>query len=57
MKPVRFILSGAIQEGIHRFPNSDSENTENSSIAQFIHLWLIENEEWKISRVFSFDHN
>ena len=28
-----------------------------SGVAKFIHVWKYENGEWKISRVFSFDHN
>ena len=40
-------LYGAIQTGVHRFGNSD---------AKFTHLWLLENAEWKLSRVLSFEH-
>jgi len=41
------ILYGAIQRGIHRFFDTE---------AKFTHLWLLENGEWKISRVLSYDH-
>ena len=41
------VLYGAIQKGIHRF----CETT-----AKFMHLWLLENGEWKVSRVLSYDH-
>lgn len=41
------VLYGAIQMGIHRFYGTN---------AKFTHLWLIENGEWKISRVLSYNH-
>ncbi|MBK6265657.1 nuclear transport factor 2 family protein [Marivirga sp. S37H4] len=50
------VLYGAIQTGSHRFPQADSHTSENNSAAQFMHLWLLKNGEWKISRVLSFDH-
>jgi hypothetical protein len=40
-------LYGAIQRGMHRF---------GESTARFTHLWLLEDNEWKLSRVLSFDH-
>jgi len=40
-------LYGAIQRGIHRF---------GESTARFTHLWLLEENEWKLARVLSFDH-
>jgi len=40
-------LYGAIQTGVHKFGNSD---------AKFMHLWLLEDSEWKLARVLSFEH-
>ncbi|WGD35038.1 DUF4440 domain-containing protein [Olleya sp. YS] len=40
-------LYGAIQHGEHNF---------GDSTPKFTHLWLLENNEWKISRVLSYDH-
>lgn len=40
-------LYGALQMGVHGFGNTT---------ARFTHLWLIENEEWKLSRILSYDH-
>lgn len=40
-------LYGAIQKGIHFFGLTQ---------ARFTHLWLLEKEEWKLSRVLSYDH-
>lgn len=40
-------LYGAIQKGIHFFGNTQ---------ARFTHLWMLEQAEWKLSRVISYDH-
>jgi len=40
-------LYGAIQSGKHRFGNT---------IAKFTHLWILTNNEWKITRVLSYNH-
>jgi hypothetical protein len=51
-------LYGAIQSGEHRFlakyPEKEAYET---SAARFTHIWLLENGEWKLSRVLSFDHH
>ncbi|MGB6269296.1 MAG: DUF4440 domain-containing protein [Olleya sp.] len=41
------VLYGAIQHGEHKF---------GDTIPKFTHLWLLEDSEWKLSRVFSYDH-
>jgi len=41
-------LYGALQNGTHGF---------NETKAQFSHLWLIENKQWKLSRVISYNHH
>ena len=40
-------LYGAVQTGIHQF---------NDTVAKFTHVWLLEDNEWKLSRVLSYDH-
>jgi len=48
---------GAIQKGIHKFYEKEVDKKERAgSKAKFTHLWLLENNEWKISRVLSYDH-
>jgi len=52
------VLYGAIQRGIHNFyirePNKEDIQT---SRAKFTHLYLLENENWLLKEVLSFDHN
>lgn len=46
-------LYGAIQNGTHLF----AENIESpSGTAKFTHLWMLENNEWKLTTSLSFDH-
>jgi hypothetical protein len=48
---------GALQNSMHRFYEKSNGNPETSgNIARFTHLWLLEKNEWKLSRSFSFDH-
>lgn len=48
---------GAIQMGLHEFyiaePNKKDHFTSNG---KFIHTWLVENGEWKLYKVMSYDH-
>jgi len=48
---------GAVQLGDHRFYVTENGKETLSGVAKFIHVWKYENGEWKISRVFSYDHN
>jgi CubicO group peptidase (beta-lactamase class C family) len=51
------ILYGAIQIGKHQFYAIEKNSSEYlTSIAQFTHIWLLENSEWKFSKGFSYDH-
>ena len=51
-------LYGAIQSGIHNFyirePNKEDVPT---SKAKFTHVWLLENGDWLLKEVLSYDHN
>jgi hypothetical protein len=48
---------GAVQTGEHRFYESTgSRNERLSGTAKFTHVWLHQNNEWKLSRVISYDH-
>lgn len=49
-------LYGAIQMGVHRFTEINSKKTNEHTLAQFTHLWLLKEGMWKISRVLSYDH-
>jgi CubicO group peptidase (beta-lactamase class C family) len=72
MKPIRKVVEeslevyrlkkngetyGAIQRGIHLFyikePNKELYLT---NIAKFTSVWILENDNWKLSRVLSYDH-
>jgi len=48
---------GAVQVGDHRFYVTQNGKEVLSGVAKFIHVWKYENGEWRISRVFSYDHN
>jgi len=51
------VLYGAIQEGEHRFFEKNNDQPEKvGSIAKFTHLWILDNNEWKLKRVLSYDH-
>src|SRR5678816_1266575 len=48
---------GAVQMGDHRFYVTQNGKEVLNGVAKFIHIWKYENGEWRISRVFSYDHN
>lgn len=47
---------GAVEIGVHRFlhPNNPSDGVGE---AKFIHIWLLRDGAWKITRVISIDHH
>jgi hypothetical protein len=45
---------GAVQVGIHRF---DEHGAATSTLAQFVHLWRLQDGQWRLARVLSFDHH
>jgi hypothetical protein len=51
------VLYGVVQSGIHDFyirePNKEDRHT---STARFTHVYLLENKEWILKEVLSFDH-
>lgn len=50
-------LYGAIETGIHHFYAIEKDNTEYlTSIAQFSHLWILENGNWRLNKGLSYDH-
>lgn len=49
-------LYGAIQNGNHRFFENFEGKEKAGSIAKFSHLWILEDNQWKIKRIYSFDH-
>lgn len=50
-------IYGAIQVGVHQFFEKQPGKPEGfGSAARFTHVWLLENEEWKLSRSFSYEH-
>ena len=50
-------IYGAIQNGKHRFYGEENNRPKYlTSTADFTHLWVIEEENWKLKRVLSFNH-
>ena len=50
-------LYGTIQMGTHRFyARYPGKSDELTSAATFTHLWLLEDGQWRISRVISYNH-
>ncbi|MBL7815626.1 MAG: class A beta-lactamase-related serine hydrolase [Saprospiraceae bacterium] len=51
-------LYGAIQSGIHNFYIRErNKEDRHTSRAKFTHVWLLENGNWLLKEVLSFDHN
>ena len=51
-------LYGAIQSGIHDFYIRESNKVDvHTSKAKFTHVWLLENGDWLLKEVLSYDHN
>ena len=50
-------LYGAIQSGEHSFYGEEKDKPKYlTSNAKFTHVWILENAEWKLKRVLSYDH-
>jgi hypothetical protein len=51
------VLYGSIQNGTHDFyQQNEGEDARKTNTARFTHLWIIENGDWKLKRVLSYDH-
>lgn len=50
-------LYGAIQKGSHNFfLREDDKELVQTSSAKFTHVWILEEEIWKLKTVLSYDH-
>lgn len=50
-------LYGAIQTGIHHFYLREKGKDDVwTSTAKFTHVWILDNQNWKLSEVLSYDH-
>lgn len=49
-------IYGAIQTGKHTFQEKHQGILKTVGIANFTHLWILENKQWKLKRVLSFNH-
>ncbi len=50
-------LYGAVQHGVHRFESLDKNKTyQKGDIAKFTHVWIKEDDTWKVKRELSYDH-
>ncbi|QTD38227.1 nuclear transport factor 2 family protein [Polaribacter batillariae] len=49
-------LYGAIQKGKHTFQEKQNGKLTTIGIADFTHLWILENKIWKLKRVLSYNH-
>lgn len=50
------VLYGAIQKGKHTFLQKQNSEFKTVGIADFTHLWILENNQWKLKRVLSYNH-
>ncbi len=50
-------LYGAIQKGVHHFYLREKSKEEIwTSTAKFTHIWILDDDIWKLSEVLSYDH-
>ena len=50
-------LYGAIQNGVHQFYGEEEGKAKYlTSTANFTHVWIKENDDWKLKRILSFNH-
>ncbi len=51
------VLYAAIQKGIHEFYYKDpNKEIYPTGVARFTHLWVLDNKQWKLKRILSYDH-
>jgi hypothetical protein len=46
---------GAIEVGVHRFTHMEN-GKQVVGLMKFLHVWQYKNNEWKITRIVSYDH-
>lgn len=46
---------GAMEIGAHKFCH-DENGKQDCGIFKFVHIWKKQNDQWKITRVISYDH-
>lgn len=49
-------LYGAVQEGVHSFYHWENNTWVKSGSARYLHVWLLDNGNWLLKRVVSYDH-
>ena len=49
-------IYGAIQRGKHLFYIKENNKKRKTGTALFTHVWILENNNWKLKRVLSFNH-
>ena len=49
---------GALQIGVHRFCDTALKHCDGSAggLGKYVHLWRNRDGEWKITRIYSYDH-
>jgi hypothetical protein len=50
------VIYGAIISGEHVFYIREKGTERLDGLAKFTHLWLLKNGNWKMARIFSYDH-
>lgn len=50
------LIYGAIQTGKHTFQEKQQGIFTTVGIANFTHVWILENKQWKLKRVLSYNH-
>lgn len=50
------VLYGAIQTGKHTFQEKQNSIFTTVGISNFTHLWILEDNQWKLKRVLSYNH-
>lgn len=50
------VLYGAIQHGVHHFYMKDSTHEEWTGTAKFTSVWVLQNGNWMLSTVLSYNH-
>ena len=51
------VIYGAIISGEHKFYRKEGRGAEEQSgVARFTHLWILQGSSWKMTRILSYDH-